>query len=304
MRCVLLAVILLVGSFLAMPSANAVDQEKDTPKKPHVVFITGDCEYRSEVSMPMIAKILEGRHGMKCSVCFAKNEKGELVTKYLKNIDGLEAVKSADLVVMFTRYRQLPDDQLKIIIDYANSGKPIIGLRTTTHAFRYESAPNNQYNDGFGKEVFGQKWISHHGHDSSTNVTVTDFDHPIMRGLEPKFHCRSWLYHVTPLIGECHPLAIGDAVKGEKETDKTFGQQNPVAWTKMHKGGRVFFTTLGHPQDFENVNVRRLLVNGIYWALGMEGRIPEKGTNVDFVGEYVAPPTTMAIPDPIQIGAR
>ena len=223
-------------------------------KKPHVVFVTGDCEYRSEVSMPMIAKILEAKHGMRCSLAYAVNENTDKrEPNYLKNIEGLEALKTADLAVVFIRYRQLPERQLNLILDYVNSGRPIVGLRTSTHAFRYLDGPQKKWNDGFGRAVFGQKWIRHHGHDSSTNVYVSVQDHPITRGLAPYFHCRSWLYHVVPLHGDCRPLLVGAAVKGEEPSEEIFGIPSPVAWTKTYKGARVFFTTLGHPKDFENV---------------------------------------------------
>lgn len=274
------------------------------PQKPHVVFVTGDCEYRSEVSMPMIAKILEAKHDMKCSVCFALDESGALKPKYLKNISGLEALRSADLAVFFVRFRQLPDDQLKMILDYVNSGKPAVGLRTSTHAFRYPGGPNTKWNDAFGRDVFGQKWISHHGHDSSTNVLVAVKDHPITRGLAPEFHLRSWLYKVVPLHGDCVPLLVGSAVKGDKPAKEIFGVPNPVAWTKTTKDTRVFFTTLGHPKDFENESMRRLLINGIYWALKREDKIPPEGSNADIQGEYIAPPTTQAVPDPTLPGSR
>jgi type 1 glutamine amidotransferase len=278
---------------------RSADDPPAESKKPHIVFVTGDCEYRSEISMPMIAKILEAKHGMKCTICYATDEKtGKITPKHLTNIKGLEALKTADLAVFFMRFRQLPDDQLKMILDYVNSGKPCVGLRTATHSFRYEKEPNNKWNDGFGRGVFGQKWISHHGHDSSTVVTVMLKDHPITRGLAGEFHCRSWLYNVVPLHGDCKPLLNGAAVKGEKPGKEYFGQPNPAAWTKTYKKGRVFFTTLGHPQDFENESVRRLLVNGIYWALGKEDQIPKGGTNVEIQGKYVAPPTTRAVPDP------
>jgi hypothetical protein len=102
------------------------------------VFVTGDDEYRSEVSMPMIAKILEARHGFKCTVVYAVDPStGQRNPKYQQNIEGLEALKSADLAVFFLRFRALPDKQLKMILDYVNSGRPIVGLRTSTHAFRY-----------------------------------------------------------------------------------------------------------------------------------------------------------------------
>ncbi len=267
-------------------------------KQPHIVFVTGDCEYRSEISMPMIAKILEAKHNMKCTVCYAVDERGKRQPKYLKNIVGLEALKTADLVVFFMRFRQLPDHQLHLILEYVNSGRPIVGLRTSTHAFRYDSGPNVKWNDGFGLEVFGQKWITHHGHDSSTQVYVAVKDHPITRGLPAEFHCTSWLYQVMPLAGDCRPLLLGAAVKGDKPGKEIFGTPNPVAWTKTYKGARVFFTTLGHPKDFASDAVRRLLINGIYWALGKEANIPAGGSNVEIQGEYVAPPTTRAVPDP------
>jgi type 1 glutamine amidotransferase len=287
-----LAAVLLAA---CAPSALAISPAP----QPHVVFVTGDCEYRSEITMPLIAGILEKKHNMRCTVCYAVNEKtGQREPKYLKNIQSLNALTSADLAVFFVRYRQLPDDQLRLILDYAQSGKPIIGLRTTTHAFRYEDGPNANWNDDFGRQIFGQKWIHHHGHDSSTNVYVAVGDHPITRGLQPRFHCRSWLYHVIPLVGDCQPLLLGSAVQGEAERNESFGTPNPVAWTKTNHGGRVFFTTLGHPEDFANPSVRRLLVNGIYWALGRENEIPPQGSNVDLDEPYTPPQTTQAIPDP------
>jgi type 1 glutamine amidotransferase len=289
----------LVLGLAALPGpGGAFAPAEVDAKKPHVVFVTGDCEYRSEVSMPMIAKILEAKHGMKCTVCYAENDKGKRAPKYTKNIKGLEALKSADLAVFFMRFRELPDEQLKLILDYVNAGKPCVGLRTSTHAFRYKKGPNAKWNDAFGREVFGQKWISHHGHDSSTNVTVKKKEHPICRGVAAKFHCRSWLYQVTPLHPDCVELLQGEAVRGDKPGGATFGKLNPVAWTKVTKKQRVFFTTLGHPKDFEVESVRRLLINGIYWALGNAKKIPAAGCNAEIQGKYTAPPTTKAIPDP------
>jgi len=283
-----------VGVFvLIFASVGAAQQPTAAKRVPHVVFVTGDCEYRSEISMPMIARILEAKHNMKCTIIYAVDDgTGKRNPKYRKNIVGLEALKDADLAVFFLRFRQLPDDQLEMVLNYVNSGRPILGLRTSTHAFRYEAGPNVKWNDTFGREVFGQKWITHHGHDSSTNVHVAVKDHPITRGIDARFHCRSWLYHVVPLHGDCTPLIVGAAVKGSEPRKEIFGIPGPVAWTKTFKDSRVFFTTLGHPKDFELESVRRLLINGIYWALGMEKAIPEKGTDAAVQGEYVAPPST------------
>jgi len=104
----------------------------------HIVFVTGDEEYRSEESMPQLARILAVHHGFKCTVLFAVNrETGEIDPITVDNIPGVEALQTADLMVIFTRFRELPDEQMKYIIDYTDSGKPILGLRTATHAFRY-----------------------------------------------------------------------------------------------------------------------------------------------------------------------
>ncbi|MEX2288025.1 MAG: ThuA domain-containing protein [Planctomycetaceae bacterium] len=284
--CAALAVI-AIHSWPSMASAD---------EKPHVVFVTGDCEYRSEVSMPMIARILEQRHNMRCTVLYAVNqETGKREPKFRGNIPGLEALKSADLAVFFVRFRSLPNEQFQLIQDYLESGKPVVGLRTSTHAFLYpEDNELKTWNDGFGLKVFGQKWITHHGHTSNTDVSIIPekSTHPVLRGIDGEFHCASWLYHVAPLVGDCEPLLTGKSVHSEKsaEQQRAYPPTQPVAWTKTYKGARVFFTTLGHPQDFEQLSMRRLLINGILWSLGKD--VPKGGANADVVGSYVAPPTT------------
>ncbi|HMP58888.1 MAG TPA: ThuA domain-containing protein [Gemmatales bacterium] len=265
----------------------------DKAAAPHVVFVTGDDEYRSEITMPMLARILEERHGFKCTVCRAVNPTtGQKEPKFKRNIAGLEALANADLAVFYLRFRELPPEQLERILEFVRSGKPTVGLRTTTHAFLYPADnPQSRWNDGFGIEVFGQKWLRHHGHDSSTQVSLAVRDHPICRGVPPEWHCRSWLYHVTPLVGDCSSIALGAAVKGTKSDGQRFGTANPVAWTKTHQGGRVFFTTLGHPSDFEHEATRRLVLQGIFWSLGREADIPEAGLAAEPLEPFVAPPT-------------
>ena len=238
--------------------------------------------------MPFMAQLLGRKRQFKCTVLYAVNpETGRHNPKYQKNIEGLEALKTADLAVFFMRFRALPDEQLEMILDSVNSGKPIVGLRTSTHAFRYsEGHKNAKYNDGFGREVFGQKWITHHGHKSSTEVSIipTMAKHPILKGIYGSFPCSSWLYHVTPLVGDCKPLLMGKAVNSSQTKNQNkYPLTQPVAWTKTYKGARVFFTTLGHPKDFEEYSVRRLLMNGIYWARGME--VPPGGALAEPKGE-------------------
>lgn len=259
--------------------------------KPHVVFVTGDEEYRSEESMPMLARILSNRHGFDVSVVYAIKD-GEIDPNRTDNIPGLEILEKADVMVLFTRFRKLPNEQLQYILDYAESGKPIAGFRTATHAFSYgEDHENHHLDFEWPQNVLGLPWISHHGHESSTDVKPfeSSVGHPVLRGVEP-FHARSWLYHSSTLREDAIPLLKGRAVEGEVSGGSFFGDPHTVAWTHMYEGekgtSRVFFTTLGHPRDFFEESVRRLSLQGIFWALGMEKSIPEKGLNADIIGNY------------------
>jgi uncharacterized protein len=276
-----LAITILCGLFWG---ASLVAQEAAQPR---VVFVTGDDEYRSEITMPMIARILESQHSMKCAFAASKP-----TPQTKDNIEGLEALASADVAVFFLRAKTLPEDQFQRVLDYVESGRPVVGLRPSTHSFLYpKESPLAKWDYEFGREVFGQKWLKSHERTSSTDVTVIaeQAEHPILRGIKPKFHVRSWLYQVTPLHGNCVELLHGDAVKGDRLGGTIFGNRNPVAWTKQRTNGRTFFTTLGHPQDFEDESARRLVINGIYWALGKD--VPAGGANVDLPKDYVTPPT-------------
>jgi type 1 glutamine amidotransferase len=247
-----------------------------------VAFVTGDHEYRSEFSMPMIARILEAHHGMKTSVAYAKPS-----PQTEDNVEGLEALADADLAVFYLRWRVLPDDQLAKIVAFLHTGRPIVGIRTATHSFNYPKGhPQERWNDAFGIDVFGQKWLRHHGHMSTTRVTVAPNaeGHPILRGVPAEMTVPSWLYVVNPLFGDAKPLMIGHAIDPQRGVDH--GPQ-PVAWTKTYNGAPVFFMTLGHPEDFKQEGVRKLLVNGIFWALGRD--VPKDGANVEIAGVYEPP---------------
>ena len=283
---------------LLTPGCSRHDAPQETGETPfHVVFVTGDEEYRSEESMPMIARILHHHYGMRVTICYAVDpQTGSINPDYLEGIEGLEALEEADLAVFFIRFRQLPEDQLQRIFDYVNSGRPMVGLRTSTHAFRYlQDDPRSRWNDAFGTDVFGQKWITHHGHHGTRPLTAVSViqgkqDHPILRGVTP-FQAYSWLYHVDGgehlLQGDCDPLLSGHSLKSNHlEELERFPLDNPVAWTKSYQGAKVFFTTLGHPYDFLEPAMRKLLVNSILWGLGREDRIPTAGARVELTREY------------------
>tara|TARA_R100001143_G_scaffold63592_2_gene73084 strand:- start:23734 stop:24681 length:948 start_codon:yes stop_codon:yes gene_type:complete len=267
------------------PSGDASNSSK------HIVFVTGDEEYRSEESMPMLARILKNRYGFDVTVVYAISDEF-IDPNRLDNIPGLEVLAEADMMVMFTRFRKLPDHQLQHILDFAESGKPMAGFRTATHTFQYgEDHLNHHLDFDWPQEVFGLPWISHHGGENSTDVTIYEENssHPILRGINP-FHARSWLYHATTLHERSEPLLTGRAVEGAEPGGEHFGDPQTVAWLHNYQGNngtsRVFFTTLGHPEDFYNQNMRRLSIQGIFWAMGLEDQIPESGLDADIIGEY------------------
>ncbi len=269
------------GILLAATSSAAdslVFDGFDGPGKgKHIVLISGDEEYRSEETIPQLAKILAKHHGFKCTVLFAIDKKdGTINPLELKNIPGLEALKTADLMVIFTRFRDLPDDQMKHIVDYLETGKPVVGLRTATHAFNPKTSKTYAFlgNDskepgwegGFGKRVLGEKWVAHHakhGVQGTRGIVVKGQENnPILRGIKSgDIFGTTDVYRVNlPLPGDSKPLVLGQATESLKSDSKAVeGKVNdpmmPVAWTKTYsikegKTGRVFTTTMGAAQDF------------------------------------------------------
>jgi type 1 glutamine amidotransferase len=244
-------------------------------KSPRVVFVAGDHEYSSEETMPLIAAELEKRYGTPATVLKSfPDENAE------ENIPGLESLENADLAVLFLRWRRLPKEQVEYLRKYLDSGKPVVAFRTTTHAFNYPKGHELEKWNAFAADYLGAPpgWgngHTHYGHKSSTDVRVNpaSANDPILTGVEKTFHVRSWLYHVLPNYppADARRLLIGHSVDPEKKD----AVDNPVAWTwKNRAGGRVFMTTLGHPEDFQVESFQRLVFNGIHWALGKP--VPKK----------------------------
>lgn len=282
----------------------------------HVVLISGDEEYRSEEALPQLGKILAARHGFTCTVLFAMDpETGEIDPDRRDNIPGLEALTGADLMIIATRFRDLPDVQMAHIDAYVRSGRPVIGLRTATHAFNIAQGPEggayaayswNAPSGGFGREILGETWIAHHGEHGveSTRGVVAPraADHPIARGLEPgSVWGPSDVYAVRlPLPEGCEPVVLGAVLEGMDPDDAPVaGPKNdpmmPIAWVREFPEGsgkpsRVFTTTMGAATDLEAEGTRRMLVNAVYWALGMEEAIPPGGADARTVGDFEPTP--------------
>jgi hypothetical protein len=279
-------------------------------KGKHIVLVSGDEEYRSEETLPQLAKILAKRHGFKCTVLFAIDPKDGAINPNQKdNIPGLENLDHADLMVLFVRMRDLPDEQMKHIVGYVESGRPIVALRTATHAFELKTSPtyaryswtSKEWPGGFGRQVLGETWIAHHGNHGREStrglVLKEESKHPILRSiLDGEIWGPTDVYAVRLAMPEtCKPLVLGQILSGMKPSDEPVSSKRnnpmmPIAWTNAYQTGsgktaRVFTTTMGAAQDLESEGLRRLLVNACYWTTGLEAQIP-MDAQVDLVGDY------------------
>jgi len=273
----------------------------------HVVLLSGDEEYRSEEAMPMLAKILSVRHGFKCTVIFPINPADHTIDPNITtNLPGMGALDSADLCIMALRFRRPQDSQMRSFVKYLNAGKPIIALRTSTHAFAYPDKQGTLYFSydwqskdwpgGFGQQVLGETWVSHHGEHGKEStrgvINETYKNHPILRGVADIWGPTD-VYTVTHLPKEAEVLVWGQVLSGMNPNDPPVqGKKNdpmmPLVWTRNFAGGhekesKIIVTTMGAAVDLKNEGLRRLLVNASYWALGIE--VPSRA-NVEYVGEY------------------
>jgi len=289
---------------LVLPGKNGPGKGK------RIVLVSGDEEYRSEQALPQLARILSQRYGFDCTVLFAIDPKdGTINPNQSDNIPGLEALDSADLMILFTRFRNLPDVQMKHIVDYVESGRPVVAMRTATHAFDLKTSNTYQryswnskeWDGGFGRQVLGETWIAHHGQhgvQSTRGIFVHGQErHPILRGIRSgAIWVPTDVYKVRlPLPLDAQPLVLGEVLVGMNPSDAPVaGKLNdpmmPVAWTIVNTGmhakpARIFTTTMGSAPDLLNESFRRLLVNACYWAMHIEDRIRDQ-SSVELVGVY------------------
>ncbi|MBN2507515.1 MAG: ThuA domain-containing protein [Verrucomicrobia bacterium] len=301
---------MVAGSMVSMRAADGVVYEgRDGPGLgKHIVLLSGDEEYRSEEGLPMLGKILAVRHGFTCTVLFAIHPgDGTIDPTIVTNMPGMNALDGADLCVMLLRFRNLPESQMRPFVDYVNAGKPIVGLRTSTHAFAIGDAKSpyarydwrsKEWPGGFGQQVLGETWVNHHGNhgrESTRGVLNPAFkDHPVLRGVTDIWGPTD-VYGVVHLPADAQVLVWGQVLSGMRPSDPPVtGNKNkpmmPLAWTRMHTGergkaARIFTTTMGASVDLASEGLRRLMVNACYWAVGLENRISER-SDVRYVGDY------------------
>lgn len=277
----------------------------------HVVCIAGDEEYRSEEALPMLARILAFHHGFRCTVLFSVDpETGTIDPGNQTNIPGMSALDTADLAIVFLRFRELDDASMKHFVDYVERGRPILGIRTATHAFDYRRNPDSPYarythrhatwKGGFGRQILGETWVNHHGghgRQGTRGIVNTPFSsHPILRGVRDVFGPTD-VYTVRNLPDDARVLLWGQVTQSlDPKSEALAGPKNdpmmPLAWVREmavpNREGvtrRVFTTTFGASVDWVGEDARRLFVNAAYWCLGMDEAITST-SNVDIVGTY------------------
>lgn len=303
------------------------DGEQGPGEGKRVVLISGDEEYNSDEALSEIGQILAKHHGFDTTVLYAQdpNEPGIIKPNYRENIPGLKALREADLMVIATRFRELPDEQMEEIERYLQSGKPVVGLRTATHAFRFPKeskwahwgfryeGEKSAWKNGFGQLVLGSTWISHHGwHANQSTRGIAAGNNTITKGIDAgDIWGPSDVYGApSTLPGDSEVQVYGEVVAGMNRIDAplgagpykhvpSYGKNNPdfhknnpmmpIAWTKTYqlpegKKGKAFASTMGASNDLNAVGTRRMIVNGIYWAMDLE--VPLEGTKVDIVEGY------------------
>lgn len=231
------------------------------PEPPiHAVFLLHEPEYETSRTVPKFADAeLAERFGWTCTYLTSDRD---------HDLPGTEALADADLLFVSLRRQALPEEQFAPIRAYVESGKPVVGIRTASHAFalrsgRGETADGVQWPE-FDAEILGGNYHGHTDNKGGTPPTLVRSagEHPVLEGVDSgPWKTSSWLYLTAPLAPSAHVLMLGH-VEGE-------GRAHPVAWTNTGAhGNRVFYTSLGHPDDFEDPRFRRLLLNGIIWAVG------------------------------------
>ncbi len=301
----------LIATALLASLSNAdrvVFEGHDGPGKgKHVVFLAGDEEYRSEEALTQLARILSVQFGFHCTVLFSIGQDGAIDPNRHDNQPGMETLDKADLVVMLLRFRSWPDDQMKHFVDYFGSGKPILALRTSTHAFSYppdSQSPFRSYSwnskewlGGFGKQVLGETWISHWGNHKvqATRGVVTEIGgkSPILRGVEDVF-CTTDVYEAHP-PADCKILMTGQVLEGMNSTDPPASGRKPtvdgieqsvnnpmmpILWERQVRGplgrtSRIVTTTMGSATDIVNDGIRRMLINSVFSLTGLERKISQ-----------------------------
>lgn len=270
----------------------------------HIVFLASDHEYRAEETCPALARILAKRMGFTCTVVFGVDKEG-FIEAGSSQVSGLKALEKADLFFIFARFLDLPNEEMAHIESYLERGGPVVGLRTSSHAFKISTGAKyakydfkskvEGYEKGFGHQILGNTWVGHYGinHKQGTRITTIPEQrgHVILTGVGEMAFAHAGAY-VGIAAADFTVLASSQPLVSMDPTAEPDASKPPVpcTWTRTYsaKDGtkhRVFHSTQGASQDFLDANYRRMILNGTLWAIGMEKEI-KADLDFSFVGPY------------------
>jgi hypothetical protein len=276
-------------------------------KGKHILFIASDHEYRGEETCPAIARIMAKHYGFTCTVLFGQTTEG-VIKQGASYIPGIEAIDDADMLFLFLRFIHPEDAWMAKLEAYLKRGGPVLGLRTTTHAFNGLKGTYAYHNfnckaddfvGGFGRQILGETWNpklgaghygSNHKYATAMHVVLAQKDHPVMRGVKD-MHAMAGAYSARPMpnstILATNRVLQSMAVGAEPIANKA---PQPAAWVRNYsfkggKEGRAFCSTQGASEDILSEGVRRMIINATLWCMGMEDHI-KADADVSFVGPY------------------
>jgi type 1 glutamine amidotransferase len=226
-------------------SAGSQQPAADGPLKIHLIGVGGG--YKPEVSLREFKKVLEDGYRVECTASLGNNT---------KKLDNLDPLKSADVLVVFSHRLNLPEEQMAIIRDHWEKGKPIVAMRTASHGFQPAD------NEIFDKKVLGGDYKGYGTGPFKAIAAKEQAEHPVVKGVGP---ISSKSYYNNGKLAE--DAVVLQVVESDKKT------LQPVTWAHTYKGGRTLYTSMGVPEDFQDENFRRLLTNAIFWTAQ---RDPEK----------------------------
>lgn len=291
----------ILGAILAgfATAASAATQwvtyepKADASNGKHIVFLSGDEEYRSEESGPQIGKLLSQKHGFKVTVLFSQDPDGTINPNNATNVPGMHLLGSADLVINQFRFRELPDADMKHFVDYLDAGKPMIVVRTASHAFNYTRNKQSPYaiysqnarGGGFGGMTVGHSWTFHHGNHGKESarglIDGKNAKHPILNSVTDVWG-PSDVYGVNSNFpDDAQVLMHGMVLKGMKADDAPNLNKAimPMVWLRDYKApsgktAKIFSTSIGAAIDLQSEDLRRLFINASYHLTGLT--VPKK----------------------------
>lgn len=222
-------------------------------QRPHVAFLVSDDHYDADKLLPQFAQMLREQYGCYCTVLHGQGT---------ASIPALDELEAADCLVLYVRRLALPKEQLEKVRGYLDRGGPLVGLRTASHAFDAKGnvPPGGAEWPEFDHQVLGGNYHNHGPNAAGTDVAIVpeQAEHPVLRGVEPaRWHSAGSLYYTSPLADDTVLLMTG----------RLEDRVEPLTWVRSYRGGRVCYSALGHPDDFNQPPFRQLLVNAIFWTM-------------------------------------